>query len=38
VDTRSLQGYLGHRNIVHSIRYSELAPDRFKNYFAESRS
>jgi integrase len=30
VDTRSLQSYLGHRNINNTIRYTELAPDRFK--------
>ena len=28
-DTRALQAYLGHRNIQHSVRYTELAPDRF---------
>jgi integrase len=32
-DTRSLQAYLGHRNIQHTVRYSELAPDRFKDFF-----
>ena len=25
-DTRALQAYLGHRNIQHTVRYSELAP------------
>jgi integrase len=30
-DTRALQAYLGHRNIQHTVRYSELAPGRFKN-------
>jgi hypothetical protein len=25
-DTRALQAYLGHRNIQHTLRYSELAP------------
>jgi type 1 fimbriae regulatory protein FimB/type 1 fimbriae regulatory protein FimE len=29
-DTRSLQAYLGHRNIAHTVRYTELAPGRFK--------
>jgi len=33
VDTRSLQAYLGHRNIQHTVRYTELAPDRFKDFF-----
>lgn len=34
-DTRSLQQYLGHRNIQHTVRYTELAPDRFKNFFGD---
>jgi site-specific recombinase XerD len=25
-DTRALQAYLGHRNIQHTVRYTELAP------------
>ena len=29
VDTRTLQHYLGHRCIEHTVRYSELAADRF---------
>ena len=33
VDTRSLQAYLGHRNIQHTVRYTELAPARFKNFW-----
>ena len=28
-DTRTLQHYLGHRSIEHTVRYSELAADRF---------
>ena len=28
--SRSLQHYLGHKNIQHTVRYSELAADRFK--------
>ena len=35
VDTRALQAYLGHRNIQHTVRYSELAPDRFKGFFRD---
>jgi integrase len=31
VDTRTLQGYLGHRSIQSTVRYTELAPGRFKN-------
>lgn len=34
-DTRSLQQYLGHKNIQHTVRYTELAPDRFKNFFRD---
>jgi site-specific recombinase XerD len=34
-DTRSLQAYLGHRNIAHTIRYTELAPDRFKSFWRQ---
>lgn len=30
VDTRTLQDYLGHRNIMHTVRYTELSPVRFK--------
>jgi site-specific recombinase XerD len=29
VDTRALQAYLGHKNIQHTVRYTELAPTRF---------
>ena len=32
VDTRSLQAYLGHPNIQHTVRYTELAPTRFKDF------
>jgi type 1 fimbriae regulatory protein FimB len=32
-DTRLIQAYLGHRNIQHTVRYTELAPHRFKNLF-----
>jgi site-specific recombinase XerD len=31
-DTRALQGYLGHKNIQHPVRYTELAPNRFKDW------
>lgn len=31
VDTRTLQAYLGHRNIQHTVRYTELSSTRFKN-------
>jgi site-specific recombinase XerD len=32
-DTRALQAYLGHRNIPHTVRYTELSPDRFKDFW-----
>lgn len=32
-DTRAIQHYLGHRNIQHTTRYTELASDRFKNFW-----
>lgn len=32
-DTRTIQGYLGHRNISHTVRYTELAPTRFRGLF-----
>jgi site-specific recombinase XerD len=34
-DTRALQAWLGHRNIQHTVRYTELAPDRFKNFWRD---
>ena len=33
-DTRALQAYLGHRNIQHTVRYTELSPCRFKDFWA----
>jgi len=32
-DTRALQAYLGHRNIQHTVRYTELSPTRFKDFW-----
>ena len=32
-DTRSLQAYLGHKNIQHTVRYTELSPDRFRDFW-----
>jgi type 1 fimbriae regulatory protein FimB/type 1 fimbriae regulatory protein FimE len=34
-DTRAIQHYLGHRNIQHTVRYTELAGDRFKDFFQD---
>jgi len=32
-DTRALQAYLGHKNIQHTVRYTELSPLRFKDFW-----
>ena len=32
-NTRAPQAYLGHKNIQHTVRYTELAPDRFKDFW-----
>src|SRR5262249_13401907 len=34
-DTRALQAYLGHKNIQHTVRYTELSPTRFKNFWRQ---
>jgi len=34
-DTRAIQHYLGHRNIMHTVRYTELASDRFKGFWTD---
>jgi integrase len=34
-DTRAIQQYMGHKNIRHTARYTELAPDRFKSFFKD---
>ncbi len=31
-DTRASQAYLGHKNIQHTVHYTELAPGRFKDF------
>ena len=33
VDTRALQHFLGHRNIMHTVRYTELRSDRFDGFW-----
>jgi site-specific recombinase XerD len=35
VDTRALQAYLGHRNIQNTVRYTALAPTRFKGFWRD---
>ena len=32
-DTRAIQAYLGHKNIQHTVRYTELSPGRFKDFW-----
>jgi site-specific recombinase XerD len=32
-DTRALQAYFEHRNIQHTVRYTELSPTRFKDFW-----
>jgi type 1 fimbriae regulatory protein FimB/type 1 fimbriae regulatory protein FimE len=34
-DTRALQHYLGHKNIQHTVRYTELSPERFKSFWQD---
>jgi integrase len=34
-DTRAIQLYLGHRNIQHTVRYTELAAGRFKDFWKD---
>jgi site-specific recombinase XerD len=32
-DAMALQAYLGHRNIQHTVRYTELSPTRFRKFW-----
>jgi site-specific recombinase XerD len=32
-DTRTIQAYLGHKSIQHTVRYTELSATRFKGLF-----
>ena len=34
-DTRAIQDYLGHKNIQHTVRYTELSPTRFKDFWQD---
>ena len=38
VDTRTIQAYLGHKSIQHAVRYTELAPTRFKSFSGTDRT
>jgi type 1 fimbriae regulatory protein FimE len=33
IDTRAIQQYLGHRHIQHTVRYTALAPQRFRDFW-----
>src|SRR5271155_5740506 len=34
-DTRSIQQYLGHKNVTHTVRYTELSPEKAKKHATE---
>jgi type 1 fimbriae regulatory protein FimB/type 1 fimbriae regulatory protein FimE len=34
-DTRSIQHYMGHKQIQHTVRYTELRADRFKDFWKD---
>ena len=34
-DTRAIQHYLGHKNIQHTVRYTELSANRFKDFWKD---
>ena len=34
-DTRAIQQYLGHKNIQHTVRYTELAATRFRDFWKD---
>jgi type 1 fimbriae regulatory protein FimB/type 1 fimbriae regulatory protein FimE len=34
-DTRAVQAYLGHKNIQHTVRYTELSSARFKDFWRD---
>jgi integrase len=35
VDTRTIQAFLGHKSIQHTVRYTDLAPTRFKGLWRD---
>lgn len=35
IDTRAIQDYLGHANIHHTVRYTQLAPQRFQGFWED---
>jgi len=34
-DTRSIQHFLGHKNICHTVVYTSLSPERFKDFWQD---
>ena len=34
-DTRSIQQYLGHKNIKHTTRYTDISTDKFKKFWKD---
>ena len=34
-DTRAIQHYLGHKNIQHTVLYTQLSPERFRNFWKD---
>jgi len=34
-DTRAIQVYMGHKTIQHTVRYTELSPERFKDFWGD---
>ncbi|BAQ63151.1 mobile element protein (plasmid) [Geminocystis sp. NIES-3708] len=34
-DTRVIQAYLGHKNIQHTVRYTEISPKRFQSFWMD---
>jgi type 1 fimbriae regulatory protein FimE len=34
-DTRVIQHYMGHKNIQHTVQYTELAADRFNGFWKD---
>ena len=35
IDTRSLQAYLGHKQIQNTVRYTALSPHRFRDFWKD---
>lgn len=35
MDTRAIQAYLGHKQIQHTVRYTELSANRFKDFWSD---